>query len=207
MPGRFITIEGMDGVGKSSQVALLAAWLGSQGVEVVATREPGGTDLGERLRAIALSTELSPQAELLLMAAARSQHVAEVIVPALRLGRWVVCDRFIDSTVAYQGFGLGLGIQDIFSVCKIATAGAPEPNLTLWLDADRCTILERLGDRNLDAIESRSPEYWENVRRGFGWLAATNPLRICRVDASGDEQAIAGQIRDIIRSRELLHEK
>jgi dTMP kinase len=166
----FVVIEGIEGSGKSTLLSALAAALRSDGHEVVVTREPGGTPLGDAVREIFLNRSISiaPLTESLLVNAARAQHVAEVIQPALEAGRVVLCDRFTDSTLAYQGYGRGLDLESLRSVCAIA-AGGLEPGLTLLLDAPVNVVRARLRERSavVDRIESEDDGFLERVRSGF----------------------------------------
>lgn len=170
----FIVVEGIEGSGKSTLVAGLAEQLREDGREVLATREPGGTAIGNAVRAIFLDPTLAiePLAESMLVNAARAQHVSEKIRPALDAGRVVLCDRFVDSTLAYQGYGRGLEIGQLRKVCDIAT-GAIEPDLTLLLDLPVSVARARMGERphGVDRIENENDDFHERVRRGFLELA------------------------------------
>jgi dTMP kinase len=177
----FIVIEGIEGSGKSTFAAALAERLRAEGSDVVVTREPGGTPLGDAVREIFLNrdVEISPLAESLLVNAARAQHVQEVIRPALAAGRVVVCDRFIDSTIAYQGYGRGAALGPLLEICEIAAEGL-EPNLVLVLDVGVGTARERMRDRSLasDRIESEGDAFHERVRQGFLELAKSPRHRL-----------------------------
>lgn len=189
----FITFEGIDGCGKSTQARLLAEHLRSSGREVVSTREPGGTTLAEEVRSLVLSTrshsdeEIAPRAELLLFAAARAQHVRHLIRPALERGAWVLCDRFIDSTLAYQSGGLGLDEAFVRALNRFATDDL-QPDLTLLFDvAVQEAQARRTGERGAgpgDRIESRGLEFQELVRQAFLAEAARQPARIRVIDAA-----------------------
>ena len=197
----FITFEGIDGCGKSTQARLLAEHLAERGLEVVSTREPGGTPLAEEVRALVLNSrahaeeEVTPQAELLLFVAARAQHVQNLIRPALARGAWVLCDRFTDSTVAYQSGGLGLDAEFIRSLNRFATS-VLQPHLTLLFDvavpeAQRRRTIERgAGDR----IESRGPEFQERVRQSFLQQAKDEPARIHVLDAAASVDEVRLQV-------------
>lgn len=179
----FITLEGGEGVGKTTQQALLAERLQREGYACVSTREPGGTALGEALRELLLHGDpLTPLAELLLYAADRAEHVNKVIAPALAVGQVVICDRFTDSTLAYQGYGRGLNLEQIRQLNHLATGGL-QPQLTLWLDLAPEVGLarSRLGDK----LEQEHLEFHRRVYRGFQALAAAEPQRIVRIDAGG----------------------
>ncbi len=176
--GFFITIEGGDGSGKSTQATRLARWLRRQGYAVTLTREPGGTPVGERLRRMVLGhPALGPWTELLVFQAARAQHVAEVIRPHLRRGAIVICDRYADSTMAYQGYGLGLDRRLIARVTRAVTAGAV-PDLTLILDGSASAGLRRT--RRRQRMERRGLAFQQRVCRGFRAIARQHPRR-CRL--------------------------
>ncbi len=195
MAGVFIVFEGGEGAGKSTQEALLAQWLSDQGRSVVRTREPGGTPAGEAIRAIVLGNEyagLSDQAEALLFAAARGEHVARVIRPALESGSVVVCDRYLDSSVAYQGYGRNLNAERIRELSMWATHSLL-PDLTIVLDIDPKVGLSRV--QSPDRMESEPEEYHQCVRQAFLDIAATNPQRYLVIDAMQDKDSIAQRIR------------
>lgn len=195
MSGSFIVFEGGEGAGKSTQERLLAEWLAQQGHTVVRTREPGGTPAGEVIRTVLLSNEyagLTDRAEALLFAAARGEHVAQVIRPALQAGSIVVCDRYLDSSVAYQGYGRDLGAERVRSLSLWATHDLL-PDLTVLLDIDPVVGLSRV--QSPDRLESEPIEYHQRVRQAFLDIASTDPKRYLIVDASEDAGAIAGQIR------------
>jgi len=185
----FVSLEGPDGVGKSTQVALLADRLRGVGLEVVQCREPGGTELGERVRTLLLDpqVELSDRAEALLFAAARAEIVEQVIAPALARGAWVVCDRFIDSSLVYQGVGRGLGIEEIRDVSLFATGGLlPTRTLVLHGVARRDAVPDRM--------ESAGEEFHARVEQGFLRLGELDPARVRLVDAQGSEAEVAERI-------------
>lgn len=196
MGGAFIAFEGGEGAGKSTQEALLANWLTQSGRTVVRTREPGGTPAGEAIRAVLLGNEytgLDDRAEALLFAAARGEHVARVIAPALESGSVVVCDRYIDSSIAYQGCGRDLGIDRVRDLSLWATHGLL-PDLTVVLDVDPQVGLARV--ENPDRLESEPIDYHRNVRQAFLDIAAQDPDRYLIVQATQDREHIAQQIRD-----------
>ena len=185
----FVSLEGPDGVGKSTQVALLADRLREVGLEVVQCREPGGTELGDRVRALLLDpqVELSDRAEALLFAAARAEIVEQVIAPALARGVWVVCDRFIDSSLVYQGVGRGLGIEEIRDVSLFATGGLlPARTIVLHGVARRDAVPDRM--------ESAGEEFHARVEQGFLQLGELEPARVLLVDAQGSEAEVAERI-------------
>ena len=210
IPGRFLTIEGIEGVGKSTQVARLSKGLDGRGIAHVVTREPGGTPLGERIREIVLSLDnargesLPPTAELLLMFAARAVHLTNLVEPNLRAGRWVVCDRFIDATYAYQGGGRRLSVDHIRQL-ETMVLGARRPDLTVLLDAPVEHALERARQRNAgtaaDRFESERAEFFERVRDAYRARAAAEPGRIAVVDASQSVDQVALQIIELLQAR------
>lgn len=194
--GRFITLEGIDGAGKSTQVALLKEFVAERWGGGVFTREPGGTPLSERIRQLLLDPawgELAGQTEILLYSAARAQLVSEVIQPALARGLLVVCERYVDSTLAYQGYGLGYDLEQINAVNALATSGL-WPDVTFLLDIDPVEGLRRAG--RSDRIERRGLEFHRRVREGYLQLARDWPERIVVVKATGRSPAdIQAEIR------------
>ena len=201
MQGRFITFEGGEGVGKSTQIKRAAAWLEAQGVEVVLTREPGGTPRAEQLRRMLLepTDEPMPQScELLLMFAARSSHLANLIEPAVARGAWVLCDRFTDATYAYQGGGRGLPTADIDALVRIVHPHR-QPDVTLLLDAPSAVGMARARARNgangPDRFESERAEFFERVRQTYLQRAAQESARFRVVDASGELEQVELAIR------------
>ncbi|HEY4443557.1 MAG TPA: dTMP kinase [Steroidobacteraceae bacterium] len=207
IPGRFLTVEGIEGVGKSTQVARLSAALSERGIAHVVTREPGGTPLAERIREIVLTVRdesLPPTAELLLMFAARAVHLANHVEPSLRAGSWVICDRFIDATYAYQGGGRGLNIDHIRQL-QAMVQGARLPDLTVLLDVPVKQALERAHRRNagaaVDRFESERAEFFERVRDAYRARAAAEPDRIAVIDASGSIDGVALQILQLLETR------
>lgn len=186
MRGAFISLEGVEGVGKSTNVAFTAETVRRAGYDVVTTREPGGTELGERVRDWILNGDhgsLSPEIEALLMFAARARHLDEVIRPALDAGRWVVCDRFTDATVAYQGGGRGAS-RALLDVLRAEIQKGLEPDLTLLLDAPLEIGASRIRDRKPDHFERERRPFFERVRAAYLALAAQYPERIKVVDAA-----------------------
>jgi dTMP kinase len=201
MAGLFVVFEGGEGVGKSTQLARAAQWLRAGGREVVETREPGGTSLGQQLRHLLLdpSASITPRAEALLYAADRAQHVESVIRPALEAGRVVLSDRYVDSTLAYQGAGRGLDGTQV--VTEWATGGLL-PDLTVLLDLDPATGLERAGARAApDRLEAASKEFHEAVRAAFLALAAAAPERYAVLDAAVAPDTVAEQVRAAVAAR------
>jgi len=195
MKSKFITFEGSEGCGKSTQSEMLYCYLKSKGLPVIYLREPGGVKLSEKIREILLDPEskISPEAETLLYMAARAQVVRDIIRPALESGKIVICDRFMDSTIAYQGFGLGVDIKMIKSIGKFATSGI-KPDLTLFLDLPVKKGLKHR-DNCKDRIEQRSFKYHEMVRRGYLKLARLEPKRIRIVKVQPDKLMTQDNIR------------
>jgi len=191
--GRFITFEGPEGSGKTTQLKILAERLRSAGHDVVETQEPGGTDIGRQIRAILLdqaSTALRPTAELLLMFASRAQNVDEVILPALAAGKIVLCDRFTDSTLAYQGSGRGLGADVVYDLDRIACRGLI-PHLTLLIDIDTAT---GLGRATKTRMEEQPLPFHRAVREAFLQLASDDSKRIRLLDGARDRDAVAADV-------------
>jgi dTMP kinase len=203
----FITFEGIDGCGKTTQWRLLSEFLGARGIGCVSTREPGGTPLAEEVREIVLHSrqELSARAELLLFAAARAQHVEQLIAPALDHGDWVLCDRFTHSTRAYQGGGLGLGSSFIDALAAFATQDTT-PDLCLLFDLPVAQAQERRAREKPDRIEKRGLEFQERVRQAFQQMALEEPSRVVLIDASGSTQSIHETVVDILIQRGLLEQ-
>ena len=186
MSGRFISLEGVDGSGKSTQAAMLADALRDRGHDVIAVREPGGTALGEDIRDIVLGPDaMSPWAEALLVAAARAQLVADVVRPALEAGRWVVADRFLDSSLAYQGTARGLGIDQVVQVNAPGIGGCM-PDLTVILDIVPSSASDRRAGRaSVDRIEGEGEALQEAVAEGYREVARLFPDRIALIPAAG----------------------
>lgn len=199
--GRFITLEGTEGAGKSTALALVREAVEAAGHAVVVTREPGGTPLGEELRELLLGHKhngMSDDAELLLMFAARAEHLHRVIEPALATGRWVICDRFTDATYAYQGGGRGLSFERIAQL-EDWVQGERRPDLTLLLDLPVQQGLERAGQRSApDRFESEQAAFFERVRQAYLDIAQRDPQRVRIVDAGQDLQQVSAAIRTVI---------
>lgn len=196
--GLFITFEGGDGCGKTTQINLLDAYLRSKGYKTLLTREPGSKGLGVKLREILLNYdgEVSPTCESFLFLADRAQHVDCIIKPAIEDGIIVLCDRHIDSTVAYQGYGRGLDIEQIHKLNEIATSGL-KPDLTIVLDVDVETSQKRVGVEK-DRMESAGIEFFERVRNGFLEIAKQEPQRVKVVDSTKTINEIHNQILELI---------
>ena len=191
MRGRFLTLEGVDGAGKSSHAIWIAERLRAAGREVLVTREPGGTKLAERLRELVLADPMDPLAETLLLFAARSDHVLRVIEPALAAGRWVLCDRFTDATFAYQGAGKGVAVDLIAHLAQVSHDGLL-PDRTLVFDCPYEVSRERLSRaaRQPDRFEREDRDFFERVRQAYLALARKDPARVRVIDASGDLEEI-----------------
>jgi len=202
-PGKFITIEGTEGVGKSTNLAFVRDWLKARGIEVIVTREPGGTPLAEEIRALLLAKRDEPvdeTAELLLVFAARAQHLAQVIKPALARGAWVLSDRFTDATFAYQGGGRGLSTTTIEQLESLVQ-GELRPDLTLILDIDVELGLSRAQARGeLDRFESEAITFFERVRSAYHKRAAISPVRYALVNAGQELAAVQRDIDQILTS-------
>ncbi len=224
MRGKLIVFEGVEGSGKTTQLRYCSDWLRASGLleglaslgkkpPLVITREPGGTALGLRLRQLLLETgdghegtestaqPIEDRAELLMYAADRAQHVEELLKPQLELGAIILCDRYTDSTVAYQGYGRGLDLTLIEQLNQIATGGL-DSDLTLWLDVDAETGLMRAKRRgSADRMEQADLDFHRRVQQGFSQLAASYPQRIVRIDASKSEDEVHLTIQEILRQR------
>ncbi|GAA4350797.1 dTMP kinase [Microbacterium rhizosphaerae] len=203
MTGLFVTFEGGDGVGKSTQARLLEEWLTSAGRIVLRTREPGGTEVGELIRDIVLHHrgEVAPRAEALLYAADRAHHVATVVRPALARGEVVIQDRYLDSSIAYQGSGRVLGADDVRRLSVWAAEGLL-PDLTVLLDLDHDIARDRLNadDKPFDRLEAEQSDFHERVREAFLGLAAAEPERFLVLDASAPADELAAAVRDRIET-------
>ena len=221
--GRFITFEGLDGCGKTTQLEKLAAVLRQQGIDVLTTREPGGTAIGERIRAVLLDSRtagLDAHAEMALMFASRAQQIAQVIVPALQSGQWVLCDRFTDSTEAYQGAGRRLGSDAVLRLHEVLCAGL-WPDLTILMDTDASASVARARRRNKAAahvgcsssadsalegpdenrFEKESHAFFERVRNAFLEIARREPQRVALVDARPPVEVVHPEIVRVVRER------
>ena len=204
MRGLFITFEGIDGCGKSTQRELLAEQLKQRGFEVVVTREPGGTVIGEDIRRLLVSDasiHIAPTTELLLYVAARAQHVAELIRPSVEAGSIVISDRYTDSTVAFQGYGRGLDLEIVENLNRFATGGLV-PDLTIVFDLDPAAARSRLGSRPvgglLGAFDEQHAEFHERMRAGYLRMATSEPSRIRVVDASGSAEQTHSNVMALV---------
>jgi dTMP kinase len=198
MTGKLIIFEGVEGCGKTSQIEQCREWLQNLGISPIVTREPGGTELGVHLRQLLLSSGESPindRTELLLYAADRAQHVEQQLIPHLEQGKIILCDRFTDSTIAYQGYGRKLDMNLINQLNAIATAGLTS-DLTFWLDVDAEIGLGRKKS-DADRIEQEKIDFHLRVQQGYTELAAKYPERISRIDASLSQEAVQHQIQKI----------
>jgi dTMP kinase len=214
--GKFITFEGLDGTGKSTQIAKLARAMRGRGLTVVVTREPGGTGTGEKIRDVILhsaTTGLSPQAEMALMFASRAQHIHEVIAPALAQGKVVICDRFTDSTEAYQGGGRKLGSKPVLELHRLL-CGDLQPDLTILLENELTLSVERARRRNAarsskdhkhhkdeNRFEQESGAFFGRVRNAYLAIAKREPARVVRMDASGTPSQTHSKILDLVRKK------
>jgi dTMP kinase len=204
VPGTFITFEGIDGSGKSTQLRLLAGFLRLNGCEVVVTREPGGTPVGLRLRAALLDAEeqVDPLTELLVFAADRAQHVQRLLSPALALGQIVLSDRYADATVAYQGAGRGFSPELISEIVELATGGL-KPDLTLLFDLPVAESTARKsrranGKHKGDRLDSEDTEFHTRVRDAYLAIAAADPERVRIIDASGPAENTHARVKEIV---------
>jgi dTMP kinase len=199
--GKFITLEGVDGAGKSTHHTWLVETLRAQGKTVISTREPGGTPLGEKLRAMLLSEPMHPETEALLMFAARREHIAQVIAPALARGEWVISDRFTDASFAYQGGGRGLS-WDKLKQLEAWVQEELQPDLTFFFDLDVAIARQRLaGTGNApDRFEQEQQAFFERVRAGYLRRVEENPARYCRVDASRSIEEIKNLLEKSLSS-------
>lgn len=201
MSGKFITLEGVDGAGKSTHLSWLVAHLREKGRQVVQTREPGGTPLGEKLRALLLNDPMHLETEALLMFAARREHLEQVIKPALARGDWVVCDRFTDASFAYQGGGRGLSVPKLRQL-ETWVQGGFQPDLTLLFDLPIAIAAQRMAGaaRQLDRFEQEKADFHERVRAAYLARAAEMPARVRVIDSRQSLEAIQNQLEVIVTS-------
>lgn len=207
MKGIFITLEGGDGAGKSTQIDNIKKYFEAKGYSVLLSREPGGTQIGEMLRDIVLdraNSEMDDVTEMLVYAASRAQHVSELVIPALEEGKVVICDRYVDSSIAYQGYGRELG-TDVKTVNDIATRGL-RPDITFWLDIDPELGKKRAGNEGeLDRLESEKLDFHYRLREGYKAICEAEPDRVKRIDASESveemKQKIYEQLDRLLENR------
>lgn len=211
--GKFITFEGLDGCGKSTQMEKLALALRAEGLDVLTTREPGGTEIGERIRAVLLDSRtagLDPWAEMALMFASRAQHLAQVILPALKAGRWVLCDRFTDSTEAYQGRGRRLGSKSVRTLHR-ELCNDLWPDLTILMDSDVAHSVQRARRRNKIALDGDAPDenrfekeskaFFTRVHEAYLKIAEREKQRVVMVDARRAIEEVHRDIVAVVRER------
>jgi len=201
----FITLEGPDGSGKTTQARLLAEWLREQGYEVILTREPGGTDIGDQIRAVlhdANNTAMDARTEILLYSASRAQHVAQRIRPALAAGKIVISDRYADSTLAYQGHGRMLDLETLRTITAFATGGLT-PNLTLYLDIAPQAGLQRrqLGGDEWNRLDAETLEFHRQAQAGYLELVKQEPGRWLVINAARSVEEVQAEIRALVQAR------
>jgi dTMP kinase len=196
--GRFVTCEGIDGAGKSTQIAFIDSWLRSRGVDVLLTREPGGTPIGEALREMILHRPMQPRTETLLMFAARCEHVLAVIEPALAAGRWVLCDRFTDATYAYQSGGRGIAEADVATLERWVHPKL-QPDLTLLFDLEPHIAAGRLARaQRSDRFEAEQRDFFTRVREHYLGRARAEPQRFFVVDTSQDKPVVQARLIEAV---------
>ena len=199
--GRFVTLEGIDGAGKSTHLAALAEGLRARGRDVLVTREPGGTPLAERLRELVLHETMDALTEALLVFAARRDHLRQVIEPSLARGATVLCDRFTDATFAYQGGGRGFDFEVLAALERWVQEGR-QPDLTLWFDVDAATAAARRGAaRAPDRFEAEDAAFFERVRAGYARRAALDPARFERIDGRGTPAEVWQRVQAAVAAR------
>ena len=202
MTARFITLEGIDGAGKSTHIEAVAERLRARGADVLCTREPGGTALAERLRDLVLHMAMDPLTEALLVFAARRDHLLQVILPALESGKTVLCDRFTDATFAYQGGGRRFDLG-VLQQLEHWVQGELQPDLTLWFDLDPAlAAARRSGAREADRFEQQDMQFFERVRQGYQRRMELMPKRFARIDASANQRSVAMQIEQFLLGRQ-----
>lgn len=210
MAGFFISFEGIDKSGKSTQAEMLVKHLRDKGYDVVFTHEPGATELGKEIRHLVLTWKpqgvVDPTAEMFLFAADRAQHVSEVIQPALTANKIVITDRYIDSTLAYQGYGRGLDLDQLTSTQRVATGGLL-PDMTIWVDVDLETARARFGKEKADRLESEKDGLFERVRAGYEKLSLASPNRFMKVDGCRTIEAVFEDICCAVEARLEEHQQ
>jgi dTMP kinase len=198
--GKFITLEGMDGAGKSTHIPDIIKLLECKGVEVISTREPGGTVLGEQLRTLLLNEPMHPETETLLMFAARREHIAQVIEPALSRGAWVLSDRFTDATYAYQSGGRGVLANKVIEL-EAWVQGSLQPDLTLLFDVPVEVSVARLASaRTPDKFERESPDFFTKIRNAYLDRARNNPKRFCIINSNQALEDVKAEVKNVISS-------
>jgi dTMP kinase len=201
MSGRFVTFEGIDGAGKSTHVGMLADWLRGRGHDVVLTREPGGSDVAERLRELVLHSPMDALTETLIVFAARRDHLRERIEPALARGATVLCDRFTDASFAYQGGGRGVP-QQVLQTLESWVQQGRQPDLTLWFDLPPALAAQRRGAaRDPDRFEQQDEAFFTRVRDGYARRCADAPARFVRIDAQRERDEVAAELRQMLEAR------
>ncbi|MBC1398031.1 dTMP kinase [Listeria fleischmannii] len=204
--GLFITLEGPDGSGKTTTMRLLEEKMKQSGIDFIKTREPGGSPISEKVREIVLgigNEEMDPRTEALLIAGARRQHVVEKIRPALQAGKTVLCDRFIDSSLAYQGAGRGIGIEEVLNI-NLFAVGETLPDMTFYLDVDAATGLERIAasrGREINRLDKEDISFHDKVQKGYEEIMAMFPSRFKRIDANRTPDEITDEILKLILER------
>ena len=193
--GKFITVEGVDGAGKSTQVAVIEKALRDRGIDLVRTREPGGPRAAEKIRELLLTEPMSPKCELMLMFAAREENLDKIIRPALAKGQWVLCDRFTDASYAYQGYGRGRSIEEIRTLENFVHPDL-KPDLTVLFDVPTEVAAARLS-RKLDRFEKESQDFHRRVREGYLRMAKAEPERFYVVDGTQMPEQISAQLREV----------
>lgn len=193
--GKFITVEGVDGAGKSTQMAVIDQALRERGIDLVRTREPGGPETAEKIRELLLNEPMSPKCELMLMFAAREENLDKIIRPALAKGQWVLCDRFTDASYAYQGYGRGRSIEEIRTLENFVHPDL-KPDLTVLFDVPTEVAAARLS-RKLDRFEKESQDFHRRVREGYLRMAKAEPERFYVVDGTQMPEQISAQLREV----------
>ncbi len=200
MRGKFITLEGMDGAGKSTHIPDIIKLLESKGIEVISTREPGGTVLGEQLRTLLLNEPMHPETETLLMFAARREHIAQIIEPALSRGAWVLSDRFTDATYAYQSGGRGVLANKVIKL-EAWVQGGLQPDLTLLFDVPVEVSVARLASaRTPDKFERESADFFTKIRNAYLDRARNNPNRFCIINSNQTLEDVKVEVKNVISS-------
>lgn len=207
--GIFITMEGPDGAGKTTVIGMLAKKLEEEGYQVLLTREPGGSEIAEQIRNVILdkkNTLMDPRTEALLYAAARRQHLVEIVIPALEKGYIILCDRFVDSSLAYQGYARGIGMEEVFSINSFAIDGVM-PKLTIYFDIEPEMGLKRINqhkNREVNRLDLEALEFHQKVREGYYKIIEKNSERICKIDASNPIERVLKDVEDKVK--DIIHQ-